>query len=336
VGPRHSFRGLWHGSAQGQLFGSDSELGLSLSGLGSEFRVQVDPAHPAAPQAQGTAPSPRGTATQAPSQSESLGSQAQATTPQAGRGLQTVQTTLRVAPEPEGANVPTCGGAQSAPCATVAYAVNVAGSAVPVSSLLHIDISPGWYNVSSCGAVGTRPINVTGAGPGVTVVDCQGRTRFLIGLASTYVSGMTITGGFAPVLVRVSRGVSVDGGGAIAVLWSGTGVEAVATFRDLVFVNNHVGGQADFTNATLGLVGGGAVLVAGANRAGGATVTVQDCVFTNNSAVVVDVSPVNPNAPPAALYEARPDRGEVDLRSLLLSVPHRVRGRTCGSRPCVC
>jgi hypothetical protein len=219
------------------------------------------------------------------------------------RGLQ-LGGTVHVAPN--GTNSPTCGGVDD-PCATVPFAVNGIGSGVPVSSLLHVHIHTGSYDSSSCGSVGLRPLNITGDGPRSTVVDCEGRTRFLTATASTFVSGLTITRGFAPVLARASGGVSVDGGGAIAVFWSGAASDATATFSDLVFMHNVVVGQADFTNVSVGLVGGGALLVAGSNRAGGAAVTVTDSVFVNNSATLVDLTPEDHIKP--VDDSGRPDRG---------------------------
>lgn len=206
------------------------------------------------------------------------------------RGLQTPVVTISV--DPTGVNSPTCGAPAATPCATIVYAVGVAGASVPATSPLHIAVAAGSYGPDSCGALGLRPLTITGAGSGSTVVDCGGRARLVLALASLSVSGLTVTRGFAPVLGRSAGGVALDGGGAIAVMWSGTGPpgSSTASFSDLVFVNSSVNGATAWSGASLGLVAGGALLVVGVDRVGGATVDVQDCTFVGNAVNVTDLN----------------------------------------------
>jgi hypothetical protein len=116
---------------------------------------------------------------------------------------------------------PSCGFSPQAPCASLLYTINGIGSYVlPNTSALTIMVGPGHYGAAFCGAYGLRPINITGAGSSTTVVDCGGIRRMLFAFSATIVTGMTITRGFAPVIGAGADGVAVDGGGAIAVLWS--------------------------------------------------------------------------------------------------------------------
>jgi hypothetical protein len=115
----------------------------------------------------------------------------------------------------------TCGFSPATPCASIPYAVNGIGPYVlPATSMLTVIVGPGLYGATSCGAYGLRPLNITGAGSGATIIDCAGTNRMLFAFSVTFVSGLTVRRGLAVVTGSGSNGVAVDGGGAIAILWS--------------------------------------------------------------------------------------------------------------------
>jgi hypothetical protein len=91
---------------------------------------------------------------------------------------------------------------------------------LPNTSMLTVVLAPGLYDATSCGTYGLRPLNISGAGSGATVVDCARTGRFLLAFSTTIVSGLTVQRGAVTVAGVGSNGVAVDGGGAIAVLWS--------------------------------------------------------------------------------------------------------------------
>ena len=115
----------------------------------------------------------------------------------------------------------TCGFSPATPCASIPYAVNGIGPYVlPATSMLTVIVGPGLYGATSCGAYGLRPLNITGAGSGATIIDCAGTNRMLFAFSVTFVSGLTVRRGLAVVTGSGANGVAVDGGGAIAILWS--------------------------------------------------------------------------------------------------------------------
>jgi hypothetical protein len=123
-----------------------------------------------------------------------------------------------------GVDSPECGFSPDAPCASIAYVVNGIGPYVePVTSPLHVVVGPGLFHNTSCGAYGFRPLNITGAGSAATTVDCEGTSNLLVAFSATFVSGLTVRRGAVTVGWPDSSVVSVQGGGAIAVLWGGGG-----------------------------------------------------------------------------------------------------------------
>ena len=181
-----------------------------------------------------------------------------------------------------GVDAPSC-GPHGSPCATLSYAVNYIANAVqPGDATVDVVIGSGVYGEQACGAHAHRPLNVSGAGSGVTKVDCGGRQRLLMTNDSLALSGLTVMGGYAHAAVGFSD-VSY-GGGAVAAVWPDSHHGAIANLSDLVFLENTAvftlerqeGTQAGNLN-----VGGGAVLILGGGQ--GPCVTITGCSFINNS-----------------------------------------------------
>ena len=144
-----------------------------------------------------------------------------------------------------GVDSPECGFSPDAPCASIAYVVNGIGPYVePVTSPLHVVVGPGLFHNTSCGAYGFRPLNITGAGSAATTVDCEGTSNLLVAFSATFVSGLTVRRGVARVgLTDPATGdavVSIEGGGAIAVLWGGVGVIPVPGNVRVLRLNLHL------------------------------------------------------------------------------------------------
>jgi hypothetical protein len=112
-----------------------------------------------------------------------------------------------------------------------------------------IVLGPGVYGPDSCGGHVTRPVSITGAGSGATIIDCGGVDRGLTASASLHVSlaGVTFTGGFANVSLSLEVPSADDdddnngapllwfaggGGGGVAVLWPASLNGAWASFVD--------------------------------------------------------------------------------------------------------
>lgn len=185
-------------------------------------------------------------------------------------------------------------GAPTQPCATLAYAVNtVANSVLPLTDVVAIALGPGTFGPSSCGAVASRPLALSGAGSVVTAVNCGGLGRLLATNDSVTVEGVTVTGGWAREGGDDRDGgwdEGAAGGGAVSVQWASDLAGASANFRDVVFSNNHVEGRVSVGEAgtSVSVVGGGALWVQGGT--GDAAVVVQACVFQGNSVNVTDGS----------------------------------------------
>jgi hypothetical protein len=186
-----------------------------------------------------------------------------------------------------GSDTPAC-GTPAQPCATLAYAVNhIASALAPLSARVTVLLGPGRYPGTSCGAVGARPLNITGGGSATTLVDCGGAPgRLLVTNDSLVLAGLTVVGAAYTFHLDVSRGTP-DGGGAVAVLWAATLHGAYATVQDVVFAGNSVFGVTT-GNSTWGpsslVVGGGALLIAGG--ASGQAVRLRSVVFHANTLVV--------------------------------------------------
>ncbi len=134
-------------------------------------------------------------------------------------------------------------GSVDAPCATLRFAVNSVSSVVnPPSATVPIVMGPGMFGPNSCGANATRPVNVTGAGSGETLVDCEGTDRLLYTCDSLWLTGITVVGGLANVAVSIGDAgygsVSGGGGGGVTVMWPSALDSARAVFLDVAFVNN--------------------------------------------------------------------------------------------------
>ena len=180
-----------------------------------------------------------------------------------------------------GSDLSTCGDASS-PCATFRYAVNnIASQLQPLAAVATLVLGPGVFGPANCGAVAMRPVNITGAGPGSTVLDCGGVSQGLVAYSDLSMSGITVTGGFLNVS-RVCDGSSFEAGGAgVAVMWSPGQIGASATFVDTVFMNNTVTGVLTKPLGRFcGVIGGaGLFLVGGGN---GSIITIRGCSFSGN------------------------------------------------------
>ncbi len=181
-----------------------------------------------------------------------------------------------------GQDASTCGDPGS-PCATLRYAVNnIANQLQPLAAVATVVLGPGVFGSASCGAIATRPINITGAagGSASTTLNCGGASRGLLAYSDVSLSGITVTGGFVNVS-RVCDGTAyVDGGAGVAVMWPFGEVGASATFTDVVLANNTITGAVTNGNNDCGLIGGAGLLLAGGGN--GTTVTVRGCVFLSN------------------------------------------------------
>ena len=176
-----------------------------------------------------------------------------------------------------GVDAPSC-GPHGSPCATLSYAVNnIANAVQPGDAPVDVVIGSGVYGEQACGAHAYRPLNVSGAGSGVTKVDCGGRQRLLMTNDSLALSGLTVMGGYAHAVVGFSD--VGYGGGAVAAVWPDSHHGAIANLTDLVFLEN----TAVFTERQEGNVevGGGALLILGGGQ--GPCVTITGCSFINNS-----------------------------------------------------
>jgi hypothetical protein len=177
-----------------------------------------------------------------------------------------------------GTDNPACNAAS--PCATLAYAMNVVvNPMVPLSATVSLFLDAGTYGPASCGAIATRPVSISGAGSGLTVVDCAGSNRALYTNDSIAVVGITVKNGW----VSSEGEAAVFGGGGIAVEWGPTFVGAAATIVDVHFVNNSA--LLSVSESTAGLVsfGGGGLWIHGGSNV--STVVLSNCAFTSNSAI---------------------------------------------------
>ncbi len=180
----------------------------------------------------------------------------------------------------------TCGGPAS-PCATFRYAVNsVANQRLPLAAVATVVLGPGVFGPESCSANATRPVNITGAGSGVTTMDCGGVSRALSAYSSVSMSGITVTRGFVDVSGACGTdAVDAGGGGGVAVVWAVGQVGSSAMFLDVVFLNNTVVGTipAIWTSSCGTLGGGGLFLGGGGNDT---TVALSQCSFIGNAVSV--------------------------------------------------
>ena len=96
-----------------------------------------------------------------------------------------------------------CGTAVAVPCRSLSYALQSAlqidGNAAVVATL-----APGRYDAGSCGLSVDVPLTIVGSGSANTVVDCGGRSRFLVTNESLVLSGFTITNGYAAIVGSTS------------------------------------------------------------------------------------------------------------------------------------
>ena len=191
---------------------------------------------------------------------------------------------------PHGVDNATCGRGAAVPCATLAFAVNVIASALPPQAdVVPIVLAAGLYNSSSCGAVASRPVSITGAGSSVTVMDCNGQSRAFATNASIWLSGVTISNGWCTV-TNSSDSVVSYGGGGVQVLW-GPVPNATALFLDVLWMNNTVNCtffssgyfplpcMDEFNPPCSNCNGGGLFLLGGGD---GTNVTVSNCSFLFN------------------------------------------------------
>jgi hypothetical protein len=191
---------------------------------------------------------------------------------------------------PHGVDNATCGHEAGVPCATLAFAVNVIASALPSQAdVVPIVLAAGLYSSSSCGAVASRPVSITGAGSSVTLIDCNGQSRAFATNASIWLSGVTISNGWCTV-TNSSDSVASYGGGGVQVLW-GPVPNATALFLDVLWVNNSVSSGCSYMstlpcmNEWPGALpcsncnGGGLFLLGGGD---GTNVTMLNCSFHFN------------------------------------------------------
>lgn len=179
------------------------------------------------------------------------------------------------------------------PCCGVSYAVNAVANAVqPLASTPVVLVGAGWYGPGSCGAVATRPLRISGAGSGTTIVDCGGSGRLLLTNDSVAVTGLTVTGGNVSVSFvdpvaayddssdtpnddYQGPGWAVVGGGGIAVAWAPGAASKHATFDDVVWLSNVVSVQVVGGGSGAVLLGGGGLSVTGGGS--GCLVALQGC-----------------------------------------------------------
>lgn len=114
----------------------------------------------------------------------------------------------------------------AAPCATLAFAIRLAGTVVPSSALVQVIAAPGEYGPSSCSSSSTRPLALLGSGQDTTFVDCGSTTRFLSSNVSLAVAGLTLRNGRLP----------GGSGGGISIDWHGDGNSVL--FDSVTFVNH--------------------------------------------------------------------------------------------------
>ncbi len=192
---------------------------------------------------------------------------------------------------PSGADGPACGTSPQLPCATLRYTIGALANAVVGGGLVSVVLAPGSYNSSSCGATGTRALNITGAGSGATVVDCAYGGRVLSTNDSLAMSGLTPARGLAAFGVNVSDVNATDvliggGGGAVAVTWLPTVTEPYAVLDDVAFVSNAVLASVVGNGTASVTLGGGGLFVSGGGN--GSVVLVTRCTWWNNTVVVQD------------------------------------------------
>jgi hypothetical protein len=178
------------------------------------------------------------------------------------------------------------------PASTRRYAVEVVGS--QQAPPLTVSVAPGWYGPASCGLTASVPLNITGAGPAATVIDCRGTDRVLHTNASLVLAGVRLTGGRAfvsePPIPTGSDFLTVvvaGGGGALWVDWplAPPALPRHAIFTDVVVDNSSVVSNVVSANATGTVyVGGGGILVSGSGT--GAVVALSNCVATGNSVLL--------------------------------------------------
>jgi hypothetical protein len=212
-----------------------------------------------------------------------------------------VSAVLAVAPSPSvvivapasagGSDSQSCGTEQD-PCATLRYAVNVIGNAIqPLTALVSVVLGPGVYGSDSCGANATRPMNISGAGSGVTRIDCQGTGRALVTSDSLWLTGLAVTGGFVNVSVVVPESeayflFAAGGGGGVAVMWPTVGAGLLLDVWDVAFENNSVAGVVTGGNLAVPVLGGGGLYIAGGGNS--SVVAMRSCSFVSNTVSVAD------------------------------------------------
>jgi hypothetical protein len=214
-------------------------------------------------------------------------------------GLETAApgpVTVWVGPPPSGADRSGCGDNTSSPCASLRYAVNVVAAGVqPPFAPVIVQLLPGLFNASSCGAATGRPLSVVGAGSSATTIDCGGLNRALVTTASLSLTGLTLVAGAAVVQGEVPSGIlpailSGGGGGAVLALWPTLGSYLLSAV-DVRFINNtvtvNVTASAAAGTPSVLAAGGGGLYVSGGGF--NSTIALLRCAFWGN-AVTVDSS----------------------------------------------
>ncbi len=183
-------------------------------------------------------------------------------------------------------------GDEEDPCATLRYAVNIIGNPMePLTAFVSVVLGPGVYGWDSCGANATRPMNISGAGSGVTRIDCQGTGQALVASDSLWLTGLTVTGGLVNVSSVVPESAPIDtfaagGGGGVAVVWPITGAGLSLDVWDVTFENNSAVGVISGGNKSTPVLGGGGLYVSGGGNSSG--VAIRSCSFLSNAVSVTD------------------------------------------------
>lgn len=166
-------------------------------------------------------------------------------------------TTLYVSTT-DGSDVGNC--TVDAPCASVARAISISPTLVPIGGFALLLLSPGEYGPSSCGLTTVVSTIISGSG---AVINCNSTNRFLTSAygLSLFVSGLTVVNGQA-----------YGNGGGVQVKWGYVGSTVV--FDSCTFVNC----------TSLGSNDGGAVSLEGGKNCSGDYAWFTNCHFRDNHA----------------------------------------------------
>ncbi len=156
---------------------------------------------------------------------------------------------------------------------------------------LNVTVSAGEFGPVSCGVVVAVPFALTGAGSGLTRIDCGGSARAITASSTLSLAGVTIARGGSTTAVIANASAPMPpcgGGGGVLVAWGAPGVGLrAADLTDVAFVNNtaavvvsgdldavvHVGGGG---LCVCDVGGGGAVTMAAVSAAGNTATATSD------------------------------------------------------------